>query len=138
MQPEPPTPRPSPGAVPDRIDGLAAARHLFAYVAAARIEVAAVAYLDRDRRVLGMRHVRGTRNAVDVDARLIAIDALTFQAEAVIMAHNHPSGDPHPSRGDLAAIKRLVRALDALNVRLLDHLILAGDSHSSMRSLGML
>lgn len=112
---------------------------LFAALAEERCETAAFAYLDGQRRVLGMRHVRsGARDWLDLPIRAVAADALSFDAAAVILAHNHPSGDPTPSAGDREATRLLARTLDAIEVELLDHLVVARGGHTSFRSAGLL
>lgn len=121
-----------------RITGAAAARRLFECIACAPEEFAAIAYLARDRRLLGTRVIRGCRDSVCVAPRQLAIDALAFAAQAVVIAHNHPSGNPTPSAGDLAHARRAARALDAIDVELLDHLVLAGAETTSFRRLGLL
>ena len=104
----------------------------------ASTEMAAIAYLDRRHRLLGMRHIAGARDWLAVPIRTVAADALLFDAEAAVMAHNHPSGDHRPSSADLAFTRRLGRALDALGVTLLDHLVLAGMLATSLRAEGYL
>jgi len=116
-----------------------AALALFAGLARETVEVAAFAFLDGDRRLLGMRHTRSTlRDAADVPIRAVASDALAFGAAAVLMAHNHPSGDPAPTQADHEVTRRLARALEALDVELLDHLVIAHGSMTSFRALGLL
>ena len=61
------------------------------------------------------------------DARRSSPTRWRSMRAAMVMAHNHPSGDPTPSEADRALTRRLARALDALDMRLLDHLVLAGD-----------
>ena len=115
------------------------AGELFAPLARERVEVLAFAYLDRHQQILGMRHVRSEhRDQLDLPIRDVAADAIAFHAVAVVMAHNHPSGDPTPSRADREATEKLARALDALGVRLLDHLVVAAKGTTSFRSLGFL
>lgn len=122
-----------------RIDSLDAARALFAPIAGGAREMAAFAYLDPEWRLLGMRHTPlGGERWVELPVRLVAADALAFDAARVVMAHNHPSGDPAPSTADVAATRRLARALAALGIRLSDHLVLAGDAWSSFRAMGLL
>lgn len=121
------------------IRDFAAARALFGQLAQARTETAGFAYLGRDGRLLGMRHVSSDcADAVDLPLRQIVADALAFDAAAMLMAHNHPSGDPRPSRGDRLATRRLVQALSPVEVRLIDHLILARGGAVSFRALGWL
>jgi DNA repair protein RadC len=121
-----------------RVADAAAAHALFAPLAAERVEVAAFAYLDPEWRLLGLRHARSAAAAIDVPMRAVAIDVLALDCAAVVMAHNHPSGDAAPSAADRALTKRLARTLDALDVQLADHLILAGERVTSFRALGLL
>ncbi|RYD55748.1 MAG: hypothetical protein EOP60_05755 [Sphingomonadales bacterium] len=65
--------------------------------------------------------------------RIAALDA-----EAVVMAHNHPSGDSTPSVADREATRMLARALDGLGIRLLDHLVVTRNGVSSFRAMGLL
>lgn len=126
---------PAPRAIVDA----AAAGRLFAMLAREQREVAGFAYLARDGRLLGMRHTRsGWVDALDVPVRAVACDALAFGASAVVMAHNHPSGDSTPSAADRDATRLLARALDALEVRLMDHLVVSSGGIASFRALGLL
>ena len=129
----------NPMPVPWRLAGPAAAGDLFAPLAGEAIEVLAFVYLGEDQRVLGLRHARsGSIDALDLAVREIAADALAFGAAAVVMAHNHPSGDPTPSNADREATRLLARALDTLGVRLVDHLVVAAHGITSFRCLGLL
>lgn len=130
------TPATAPGL---RLPGPDAARDLFASLADEGVEVAAFVYLGEDQRVLGLRHARSKGvDMLDVPIRDVAADALAFGAAAVVMAHNHPSGDPTPSIADREATRLVARALDALGIRLVDHLVVAGSGVTSFRSLGFL
>jgi DNA repair protein RadC len=120
------------------IDRLSAARALFACLRRARVEFAGIAYLARDHRVLGIRLIRGSTDAVAVAPRTLTIDALAFGAHGVIVAHNHPSGDARPSDHDLAHARRVAQALGAVEIRLLDHLVIAGRDTTSLRAMGVL
>lgn len=86
-----------------------------------------------------MRHVRSASPAaLDVPIRALVADVLLFDCARVVMAHSHPKGDAVPSAEDRALTKRLARALDALDVELFDHLVLAGNGFASFRALGLL
>ena len=112
---------------------------LFTPIAHAKTEIAIFAYLDSAGKLLALRHVpSGNISEMEVSIRAIAGDALAFGAERVVMAHNHPSGDAEPSRDDLIATRRVATALDALGIRLVDHLVLAGDAITSLRARGLL
>ena len=125
--------------LPPRIADPAAASALFASLAQEAVEVAAFAYLDGNQRLLGMRHARSAwTTMLDLPIRNVAADALAFDAAAVVMAHNHPSGDPTPSEADKDSTRMLVRALHVLDVRLLDHLVVTPRATTSFRTLGLL
>lgn len=116
-----------------------AARTFFAPLARLRTETVAYAYLAPDYRLLGLRHTRSRDAAhVELAVRKVAGHALALDAVAVVMAHNHPSGDPTPSIADREATRLLARALAALEVRLLDHLVVAAGGTASFRALGLL
>lgn len=115
-----------------------AALRLFAPIAHLPQEVVAFAYLDPEWRLLGVRHRPSRSNhSVALPVREIARDALAFEARRVLMAHNHPSGDPSPSPDDVAATRRLARTLEAIGVTLVDHLVLAGTKSASLRAAGL-
>jgi len=112
---------------------------LFEPIVTVREEVAVFAYLDPKWRLLGMRHMpSGLSDAVTIPLREIVSDALAFDCTTVVMAHNHPSGDPTPSDADYALTRRLARALELVGVRLFDHLVLARDGCESFRQRGLL
>ncbi len=116
-----------------------AAAALFAPLAQEHAEVAAFVYLDAGQRVLGLRHVRSEApDMLDLPIRDVAADALAFGAVQVVMAHNHPSGDATPSLADKDATRLLARALEALDVRLVDHLVITANGVTSFRGLGFL
>jgi DNA repair protein RadC len=70
--------------------------------------------------------------------REIARRALELSAGAVILVHNHPSGDPKPSAQDIAVTREIVAALGALGVRVHDHLVVGRDGVASFKSLGLI
>ena len=84
----------------------AAAGALFAPLAEEQYEVAAFVYLDEQQRVLGLRELRSdARDTFALPIREIVADALKHNASGVVMAHNHPSGDPMPSPADCEATR---------------------------------
>lgn len=112
---------------------------LFAGLAAEQSEVVALVYFDPDWRYLGMRHCASSDpGRITIPVREIVRDVLAFDVRLVLMAHNHPSGDHRPSQDDLAVTSRLARTLDAIGVRLVDHLILGRDGCTSLRDEGYL
>jgi DNA repair protein RadC len=102
-------------------------------------EALRVAYLDDGLALLLLWEGEGTTPAsVDVPLRTLIRDALILGARALIIAHNHPLGDPTPSRADRAVTRRLVEIAHPLDIRVLDHLIFAGKKVASFRGLGLL
>jgi DNA repair protein RadC len=107
--------------------------------AAAEGEVIAVLHLKQDRRLIGLTlEAAGMRDEVELPVTAILSSALRLGARAILVAHNHPSGDPSPSAADEAATRALASAAAAVDVRLHDHLIFAGGEWRSFRSLGLL
>lgn len=128
-----------PCATSRRLADAESAEAFFAPLARQRAETVAYAYLARDHRLLGLRHTRsGAHDHVPLRMREVAAHALALDAVAVVMAHNHPSGDPTPSAADREATRLLARALATLGVRLLDHLVVATGGTASFRRLGLL
>jgi DNA repair protein RadC len=83
-----------------------------------------VLLLNTKNALLRVAHVsRGSLNASIVEPREVFKDAIAASAASVILAHNHPSGDPTPSSEDIAITKRLVKAGELLNIAVLDHII---------------
>lgn len=109
------------------------------YFAGLTAEVCHILYLDGAHRLLRHSVIAGdVRGSVDLPLRRIIRDALARDAGALILAHNHPDGDPTPSRADKIATRRLAEIAAPLNLALLDHLIFAGERHVSFRALGLL
>ena len=116
-----------------------AAPLLAAFFAGAQEERVVALHLDSARRVLGVTLERtGGREDVELPLGAIAASALRMGAAAIILAHNHPSGDPEPSAADKDASRQLADALRPLDIRLLDHIVFAGDDWRSMAALGLL
>lgn len=81
--------------------------------------------LNRANRVLGFYNAsKGSNCGTVVDAKLIFTAALKGNASAIILAHNHPSGNKQPSQQDIDLTKRLIKAGEVLDITVLDHLIL--------------
>lgn len=80
----------------------------------------------------------GTLSASLVHPREVFKGALLFNAAAVVVAHNHPSGDSTPSAEDKSTTSRLVRAGELLGVPLLDHLVVVQESHFSFKEAGLI
>ena len=96
-------------------------------------------FLDsRNALIAHERQQTGTVNHAPVYPREVAKRALELNARAIIMVHNHPSGDPTPSRDDVAITKAVAAALDKLEIILHDHVVVGRKGHASLRSLGLL
>ncbi len=80
----------------------------------------------------------GTVNHTPVYPREVVKRALELGATAIIMVHNHPSGDPTPSQGDIAMTCQVVEAAGKLQIAVHDHLIIGRNSHASFKGLGLL
>lgn len=80
----------------------------------------------------------GTVNHAPVYPREVVKRALELGASAVILVHNHPSGDPTPSKDDITITKQVVEAARSLGISVHDHLIIAGKSHYSFKSNGLI
>jgi DNA repair protein RadC len=80
----------------------------------------------------------GTVDHAPVYPREVARRSLELSAAAVILVHNHPSGDPKPSAADLAITREIVAAADAISVKVHDHLVIGRDGVASFKSLGLL
>lgn len=76
----------------------------------------------------------GTADACIVHPRDVLRPAIEANACAVIVSHNHPSGDPAPSNDDLGLTKRLAKACRIVGITLLDHVIIGGGDHCSLRT----
>ena len=89
-------------------------------------EVFCVVFLDTRHRVIAIENLfRGTIDGCEVHPREIVKQALVHNAAAVIVSHNHPSGSDEPSAADHAVTKRIQEALRLVDVRLLDHILVA-------------
>ena len=75
----------------------------------------------------------GCANNVAIYIRNIIKKALNLEASAIILVHNHPSRSAKPSVSDVALTKQLVKATKELDIKLLDHIIIGGDNHFSMK-----
>ncbi|HLS58092.1 MAG TPA: DNA repair protein RadC [Paracoccaceae bacterium] len=81
---------------------------------------------------------KGTVNHVPVYPREVAKRALELNASAIILVHNHPSGDPSPSRADIDMTTQIVDACNAIGVKLHDHVIIGKGRDASFRALGLI
>ena len=96
-------------------------------------------FLDRHNRIIELRKLFiGTVDGASVYPREVVKEALAVNAAAVILAHNHPSGVAEPSQADERITRRLKAALELVDIRLLDHLVIGAGGATSMASRGLL
>ena len=101
-------------------------------------EVFAVLFLDAQHRLIALEELfRGTLTQTSVYPREVALRALHHHAAAVVLAHNHPSGSVAPSRADEALTQSLKAALALIDVRVVDHVIVAPGAALSMAEQGL-
>jgi len=102
-------------------------------------EVFALLLLDTKHRVIGFRELfRGTLDGASVYPREVVKIALEHNAAAVIMVHNHPSGDPEPSQADRTLTATLKNALNMVGTRILDHVVVGHEGCVSLAERGYL
>lgn len=126
---------------PLKLDGLAAARAFFANCfdeCDPTCECLWVAHLDRDRHCLRLTRHDGDAAGTAFPLRSIIANAAIHGSAGLVLAHNHPSGDPAPSAADKRATIRLACAAEALDCAVLDHLVFGGTACTSFRQLGLL
>lgn len=94
--------------------------------------------LDTKHQVLAIRTVyQGTVNGASIRPAEVFREAIRHNAVAMIVVHNHPSGDPTPSGADAAVTRDLVQGGELLGIDVLDHLVIGQGRHASMRRLGL-
>jgi DNA repair protein RadC len=102
-------------------------------------ECFAVLFLDAQHRLICMETLfTGTLDQASVYPREVAARALLLRAASVVLAHNHPSGNPDPSAADIALTRRLQQALALLDITVLDHLIVTQGQAVSLAQRGLM
>lgn len=111
----------------------ACAEYILPYFHGRTTETVFALCLDAKCKVLGCKEVgEGTINAARLNVRKIVEVALALNASAVVIAHNHPSGIAVPSQADILATRHLSSALSAMEIVLMDHIIVADEDYVSM------
>ena len=126
---------------PLKLDGLSVAETFFAGCFAEQDlarECLWVAHVDDEARCIHLSRHEGDAAGGTLPIRDIITDAAAHRSAGIILAHNHPSGDPRPSDSDRCATRRLATAAEALDCAILDHIIFGGGEFSSFRRLGYL
>jgi len=105
----------------------------------AKGEKLVIAWLDARRRLIALaQEISPHKDEVELPVRTIIAEALRLGARFILLAHNHPSGSPEPSKADIAQTRKLVLAAEAVEVKLADHIIFAGSKRQSLRDSGLL
>jgi DNA repair protein RadC len=113
--------------------------YLTAALSREKVEQFRVLFLDtRNRLIADEAQARGTVNHTPVYPREVVRRALELQATALILVHNHPSGDPTPSRADIEMTREVKVAAAALGLLLHDHIVVGNGRHLSFRREGLL
>jgi DNA repair protein RadC len=103
------------------------------------IEEFRVLFLDRKNMLIADEpQARGTVDHAPVYPREVVKRALELGASALILVHNHPSGDPTPSRSDIVMTRQIADAAKALNIEVHDHLVIGRGNHASFKALGLI
>jgi DNA repair protein RadC len=118
-------------------------RQLIAYCRASmaheKVEQFRVLFLDRKNAIIAdEKQQRGTVDHTPVYPREVVKRALELSASAIIMVHNHPSGDPTPSKADIEMTREVREAAEKLGITLHDHVIISKSGHNSFKSMGLL
>ena len=102
-------------------------------------EVFGILILNTKNKIVAAHEVsRGTLNASMVHPREVFKPAVLHNAAAIICFHNHPSGDPEPSRDDIEITNRLVEAGKIMGIEILDHIIVGDDEYVSLKKRGVM
>lgn len=97
-----------------------------------------VLLLDTRNRVISVAEIyKGNVNSAVIRAAEVFHDAVRQTSPSIIVVHNHPSGDPTPSKEDIAVTRRLVAAGELLDIELLDHIIIGQQGYVSLRERGL-
>jgi DNA repair protein RadC len=114
-------------------------RYLMARMADLPREQVRVLYCDTKNRLIADEVLaEGTADNCWIHRREIVRRAVVLNATGVILAHNHPSGDPSPSRADISETKDIVEALRAVDIACHDHIVVGANGCASLRSLGFM
>lgn len=104
-----------------------------------RKEILKVIVLNNKNKILNMVNVaEGTQNSVSAEPKEVLTEAIRLGAMGIILTHNHPSGDPTPSKQDILYTNRVFEAANILGIQLLDHIIIGDEKYISLREMGKL
>ena len=98
-------------------------------------EIAKILILNNKNVLLKMKDIAfGGTNFAMITPKDVLLDAIKMQAQKVILVHNHPSGDPTPSKGDIVATQRILQAASLMGIELLDHVVIGDNKYESVFS----
>ena len=104
-----------------------------------RLSEIRILFLDKRNQIIADEvQQTGTVDHTPVYVREVVKRALELSATAMVLVHNHPSGDPTPSRADIDMTKQIVAAAKPLGVAVHDHIIVGKQGHASFRGLGLI
>ena len=104
-----------------------------------RRELFRILFLDKKNRLIADEvQQTGTVDHTPVYPREVVGRALELSATAIILVHNHPSGDPTPSRADVDMTRKIIEAAAALDITVHDHVIIGRDGHASLKGLSLI
>ena len=113
--------------------------YLSGLLGTARTEAFQAIFVDREQRLIAAECLfRGGRDVCYCDPGTVVLRAVDLGASAVIVAHNHPSGDPTPSKADYEMTRQLGGACRLFGINLIDHFIVADGGFTSFRAQGLL
>lgn len=121
------------------LDAKEAIHFLIAKLRGCEQEIFACLFLDNQHRIIRFEKLfHGTLSRAHVHPREVVKKALSYNAAAIIVAHNHPSGNPKPSKADQITTQHLEKALRLVDVRLLDHFIIGDTETISLAQRGLI
>lgn len=104
-----------------------------------KIEIFKVLFLNKANAIIAEANIAsGTIDEAHVHPREVVRKAIEFHATSLILVHNHPSGRSEPSMEDMHITRKIQSACESISVKILDHIIIGGDSHYSFREHGRL
>jgi DNA repair protein RadC len=114
-------------------------RFLFKKLTHFKQEVFACIFMNAQHRILRYEALfYGSITGAPIYPRILAQKALEYNAAAIILAHNHPSGDKNPSQHDIQVTQDLIKILNFLDITVLDHIVVGDQDCSSFAELGLL
>lgn len=117
----------------------AVANYLIPIMSDLKVEVFYILFLNRNNIIKGEKMIfQGGVNATTVDTKVIFREAILHLASGIILAHNHPSGNPNPSEADISTTRMLQNGATLFDIVILDHIIVAHNKYFSFADKGML